>query len=78
MGDALCAGGHDVKTMTPRPRKASMTPRQFRGIIAGVKQGEAAERLGVSRQTVVRWLSGFTRINAANANLIRLTFKSHT
>lgn len=54
-----------------------MTPRQFRGIIAGVKQGEAAERLGVSRQTVVRWLSGFTRINAANANLIRLTFKAH-
>lgn len=55
-----------------------MTPDEFREILeaAGVKQGEAAERLGVTRQTVVRWLSNFTPIGRANANLIRLTFKT--
>lgn len=55
-----------------------MTPDEFRTILdaAGLKQGEAAERLGVTRQTVVRWLGNVTPIGKANANLIRLTFKA--
>lgn len=64
--------------MPARPRPAHMTPQQFREIIeaAGVTQGEAAERLGVTRQTVVRWLGNSTPIDKANATLIRATFKA--
>lgn len=64
--------------MPVRQKAAHMTPEQFRAILeaSSLTQGEAADKLGVTRQTVVRWLSGFTPIIRANANLIRLTFKA--
>lgn len=64
-------------TMPARPQPAHMTPAELRTLIeaAGLTQGEAADKLGVTRPTVVRWLSGYTPIGKANANLIRLTLK---
>ena len=50
-----------------------MDPETFRGIIAaaGLDQGQAADKLGVTRRTVVRWLSGETAIDKRNAAAIR-------
>jgi transcriptional regulator with XRE-family HTH domain len=65
-------------TMSPaRPNKAGMTPQQLRQIIeaAGITQAQAAERLGVRRNTVVRWLMGHTPISKPMAFLIRHEFK---
>lgn len=64
-------------TMPARPNKAYMTQNEFRELIddSGLKQGAVAERLKVARQTVVRWLSGRTPINKANALLIRSVLK---
>ena len=63
--------------MSPaRPNKAAMTPKQFRELIdaSGLTQQQVADRLGVSRNTVVRWLMGKVPISRAFANLIRLSF----
>lgn len=70
------SAGATTLTITTK-RRAYMTPGEFRAIIeaAGVKQGEAAERLGVSRPTVVRWLAGIIPINSSKAKLVRAVFK---
>ncbi len=66
-----------IGTMPPEPASQAMKPREFRDIIeaAEITQEEAAERLGVSRPTVVRWLSGRTPISKSKAKLIRAVFK---
>ena len=66
-----------MATMPPKPRPAAMKPDQLRAIIegAGVTQQRAAELLGVSRPTIVRWLAGRTPISRANARLITVVFK---
>ena len=38
-----------------------------------LNQTTGAERLGVSRHTVIRWLAGTTPISGASAALIRAT-----
>lgn len=50
-----------------------MTPAQFRALLAkaGLNQSTGAERLGVSRRTVIRWLNGETPISARNALFIK-------
>ena len=63
-------------TRTKRPRPAVMTPAELRAIIeaSGLTQGEFAERLGVTRTTVCRWLSKWTPISRPNAEMIRREF----
>lgn len=55
-----------------------MTRTTFRKLLAaaGVKQGEAAARLGVARATVCRWLDGTTPISRRNAIAIRSVLES--
>ena len=64
-----------MKSKMP-PRKAAMKPTELQRIISlnGLNQTTAADRLGVSRHTVIRWLLGTTPISAASAALIRATF----
>lgn len=59
------------------PRKSAMKPDDFRDLIAAAElnQSSAADRLGVNRRTVIRWLTGHTPINAAAAALIRSRIK---
>ncbi len=66
-----------MRTMPPKPRKAYMTPAQFRAILAKakVKNTHAAVMLGVARTTVIRWLNESTPISRANARLIREVFQ---
>lgn len=54
-----------------------MTPAEFRDLIdaAGLKRVRVAELLGVTRQTVTRWQSGYTPIGRAESVLIRRTIK---
>ncbi len=65
-----------MATMPPRPRKAYMTPEQFRDLItkAGVTKTKVAEMLDVNRTTVTRWLNGSVPISRGNARLIREVF----
>lgn len=65
-----------MRTMPHKKKPSAMTAEEFRTLLGslGLKQGEAADRLGVDRRTVVRWLSGDTPISPANALLIRVTF----
>lgn len=65
-----------MPVMPPTPRKAVMSPEQFRDILvkAGVNNTQAAKRLEVNRATVLRWLAGTTPIGRANARLIREEF----
>lgn len=74
------AGAIMTGTMPAQPNKAYMTQNEFRDLLrdADLKQGAAADELGVSRQTVVRWLSGYTPISKANAMLIRSVLKKKT
>lgn len=63
--------------MSPsKPNESAMTPATLKGLLdaSNTKKKAAAVLLGVSRQTVHRWLSGQTPINKANALLIRETF----
>lgn len=66
-----------IGTMPRQPRRAAMGKEEFRALIesSGLKQGEAAEKLGVARQTVVRWLSGKTPISKQAAVFIKATIK---
>ena len=54
-------------------RKIAMTPDAFRELLATkqLTQAVAAEKLGVSRRTVIRWCAGDTRIDERSALLIR-------
>jgi transcriptional regulator with XRE-family HTH domain len=56
--------------------QGTVSPTTLRRLIenAGISQGEAAKRLGVTRQTVVRWLGGKSPISRTAAKLIQATF----
>lgn len=66
-----------TRTMPARPNDPHMTGADLRALIAaaGLKQGEAAGKLGVARTTVIRWLNGSTPIGKANATLIKSVLK---
>ena len=59
------------------PRAAAMTPAELRRLIAasGRTITDAAERLGLARTTVTRWLNGSTPIGRAQAREIRAVLK---
>ena len=59
------------------PRAAAMTPAELRRLIAasGRTITDAAERLGVCRQTMTRWLNGSTPIGRAQAVLAKQLLK---
>ena len=63
-------------TTTRRPKPAAMAPITLRRMIAGAELSitDAADKLGVSRQTVYRWLRGEITISRSAAALIRETF----
>lgn len=63
-------------TKRKRPRPAAMTPAELRALIAasGLTQGEAAERLGITRQTAWMWTTGRTPISRQAVALIKATF----
>ena len=55
-----------------KARRAAMTGQELRELIqrAGMTQAEAAERIGVHLRTLLRWLSGETKINRGWQSLI--------
>lgn len=55
-----------------------MTPERLREILeaSGLTQRQAAERLGVNKSTLTRWLSGQCPISQANATLIKAKLRS--
>ena len=57
------------------PRKAAMKPDELQRLLDknDLNQSTGAERLGVNRRTVIRWLQGTTPIRPASAALIRNT-----
>ena len=59
------------------PRAAAMTPAELRRLIAasGRTITDAAERLGLARTTVTRWLNGSTPIGRAQAALAKQLLK---
>lgn len=65
--------------MTAAPkRKAAMSAQELRDLMDanGVKYAsDLAERIGVNRSTVTRWLHGGHTINRATALLIRSILK---
>lgn len=60
------------------PRKPAMTPEQLNRIFtaSGLTRVEFAERLGVTRITLFRWMTGRQAIGNPYAVLIRQTFKT--
>ncbi len=50
-----------------------MEPDDFRALLKrkGLTQEQAAEKLGVSRRTIIRWCDGTSRIDERSALLIR-------
>ena len=63
--------------MSPaKPNEQAMKPETLRALFKKnkLKIGKAAERLGVSRATLHRWLNGSTPISRANLALIEKTF----
>lgn len=59
-------------------RKPAMTAKDFGLLVGrtGLTQIAVAEKLGVNRRTVARWLSGETPISRRNAVFIRTVLKS--
>jgi transcriptional regulator with XRE-family HTH domain len=58
-------------------RKPAMTAKDFGTLVkrTGLTQLAAAEKLGVTRRTVARWLSGETPISKRNAHYIKSVLK---
>jgi transcriptional regulator with XRE-family HTH domain len=58
-------------------RKPAMTAKAFEKLVerTGLTQLAVAEKLGVNRRTVARWLSGETPISKRNAHYIKSVLK---
>lgn len=54
-------------------RPAAMTPEAFKALLKrhGLSYAQAAERLDVTRRTVIRWATGATPIDKRNALYVK-------
>lgn len=64
--------------MPAKARTAAMTASELRDLMkraGGLTQVQLADKLGINRTTVSRWLNDQTPINAANAAFIRAALR---